>query len=80
MKYQIRTERLPGLRVGAIETALAEHDPAGLVDNDPGGAVLRFSTCLGHNEILMLMADAGFPVAASALEGVPSECCGGCGG
>jgi hypothetical protein len=51
-----------------------------LVDRDPARALLRFSTCLGGAEVLALMADAGFPVAASALEGVPSECCGGCGG
>lgn len=80
MKYQIRTERLPELDLGAIEAVLGERDPAGLVDRDPSRALLRFATCLGGAEVLALMADAGFPVAASALEGVPSECCGGCGG
>jgi len=80
MKFHIRTEQLPDFDLAAIETALGERDPAGLVDRDPARALLRFSTCLGGAEVLALMADAGFPVAASALEGVPSECCGGCGG
>ncbi|MCC6757967.1 MAG: hypothetical protein IT474_08375 [Arenimonas sp.] len=80
MKYQIRTERLPELDLDAIETALGERDPAGLVDQDPSRALLRFATCLDGADVLALMADAGFPIEASALEGVPSECCGGCGG
>lgn len=80
MKYRLRTEKLPDLDLAAIEAVLDERDPAGLVDRDPARALLRFSTCLGGAEVLALMADAGFPVDASALEGVPSECCGGCGG
>lgn len=80
MKYRLRTEKLPDLDLAAIEAVLDERDPAGLVDRDPARALLRFSTCLGGAEVLALMADAGFPVEASALEGVPSECCGGCGG
>ena len=80
MKYHLRTEKLPGFDLAAIEAVLTDRDPAGLVDRDPARALLRFSTCLGGAEVLALMADAGFPVEASALEGVPSECCGGCGG
>ena len=80
MKYRLRTEKLPDLDLAAIEAVLDERDPAGLVDRDPARALLRFSTCLGGAEVLALMADAGFPGEASALEGVPSECCGGCGG
>ena len=80
MKYHIRSEKLPDFDLAAIEAALNDLDPAGLVDADAGRALLRFSTCLGGAEVLALMADAGFPVEASALEGVPSECCGGCGG
>lgn len=80
MKYQIHTEQLPGLDLDAIQSALGERDPAGLVDLDPARVLLRFSTCLAGAELLALMADTGFPVEASALEGVPSECCGGCGG
>ncbi len=80
MKYHLRTEKLPGFDLAAIEAVLTDRDPAGLVDRDPARALLRFSTCLGGAEVLALMVDAGFPVEASALEGVPSECCGGCGG
>lgn len=79
MKYNIRTHELP-VDLAIIEQALTEADPAAVLDFDKAASLLRFSSCLNGPELLALMAQAGFPVADSALEGVPSECCGGCGG
>ena len=79
MKYNIRIHELP-VDLAIIERALTEADPAALLDFDKAASLLRFSSCLNGPELLALMAQAGFPVAESALEGVPSECSGGCGG
>jgi hypothetical protein len=79
MKYNIRTHEIP-VDLAIIEQALTEADPAALLDFDKAASLLRFSSCLNGPELLALMAQAGFPVADSALEDVPSECCGGCGG
>lgn len=79
MKYNIRIHELP-VDLVIIEQALAEADPAAMIDFDKAASLLRFSTCLNGPELLELMAQAGFPVPDSALEGVPAECCGGCGG
>lgn len=79
MKYNIRTHEIP-VDLAIIEQALTEADPAALLDFDKAASLLRFSSCLNGPELLALMAQAGFPVTDSALEDVPSECCGGCGG
>ncbi len=79
MKYNIRIHELP-VDLAIIERALTEADPAALLDFDKAASLLRFSSCLNGPELLALMAQAGFPIADSVLEGVPSECCGGCGG
>ncbi len=79
MKFNIRTQDLP-IDLATIEQALADADPAAVIDFDKAASLLRFSSFLTGKELLALMAQAGYPVSESALESVPSECCGGCGG
>lgn len=79
MKFTIQTNGL-AMDVSAIERALTEMDPAAMIDLDKANSSLRISSCLDDTELMTLMKDAGFPVASSDVRGVPSECCGGCGG
>ncbi len=79
MKYNIRTQEIP-VDLAIIEQALADADPAAVIDYDKAASLLRFSSCLNGKELLALMAEVGYPVSESALESVFSECCGGCGG
>jgi len=66
--------------VSLIEQALFKIDPSAIIDMDRANASLRVSTCLDDTELSTLMTEAGFPVTRSDVQGVPSECCGGCGG
>ncbi len=79
MKFKIRTDGLT-IDVFAIEEALMDVDPAALIDIDRKTCSLRVSTCLDDAELLSLIKDAGFPIPAENLQGVPSDCCGGCSG
>ncbi|MEO6173415.1 MAG: hypothetical protein ABIP02_09895 [Arenimonas sp.] len=79
MKFTIQTNGV-AMDVSAIELALTEADPAAMIDLDKANSSLRISSCLDDTELMTLMKDAGFPVASSDVRGVPSECCGGCGG
>jgi hypothetical protein len=79
MRFLIRTgPAAPD--VAALERALQAHDPAALVDLQPGGDAVRLSTWLSEGEIALAMQEAGYPALSSRLERLPSECCGGCGG
>ena len=63
----------------SITGRLVDLDPAALVDIDASGR-LRISTLLADAEVLLALGLAGLAVAASDIERVPSQCCGGCGG
>ena len=63
----------------SILDRLSGMDPSALVDVDTTGR-LRISTLLPDAEVLLALGLAGLAVAASDMERVPSECCGGCGG
>jgi len=63
-----------------LEQALQNVDPSVLVDIEPFTRVLRISTQLDERSLLPALGQGGLPVAATQLERVPSECCGGCGG
>ncbi len=79
MKFNIKTHG-HAIDVSVIEQALIKADPAAMIDLDKATALLRVSSCLDDAELLSLMTDAGFPIPSANIEGVPSECCGGCGG
>ena len=79
MKFNIKTDG-HAIDVSVIEQALIQADPAAVIDLDKATSSLRVSTCLDDAELLSLMTDAGFPIPSANIEGVPSECCGGCGG
>ena len=79
MKFNIKTY---GYAIGlcVIEQALIKADPAAMIDLDKSTTMLRVSNCLDDAELLSLITDAGFPIPFANFEGVPSDCCGGCGG
>ena len=79
MKFNIKTNGKV-VDVFAIEQALIKIDPSALIDIDRTNASLRVSTCLDDSELSSLMTEAGYPVSTLDVQGVPSECCGGCGG
>lgn len=79
MKFNIKTNGKT-VDVFVIEQALIQIDPSALIDIDRTNASLRVSTCLDDSELSSLMTEAGFPVSTSDVHGIPSECCGGCGG
>lgn len=79
MKFNIKTHG-HAIDVSVIEQALIKADPAAMIDLDKATSLLRVSSCLDDAELLSLMTDAGFPIPSTNIEGVPSECCGGCGG
>lgn len=79
MKFNIPT-RGNTVDLDAVEQALLHADPAALVDLDATSTVLRVSTCLDGSELHKLVSIAGFPVAVSDVQQLPSECCGGCSG
>ena len=79
MKFNIKTHG-HAIDVSVIEQALIKADPAAMIDLDKTTSLLRVSSCLDDAELLSLMTDAGFPIPSANIEGVPSECCGGCGG
>lgn len=68
----------PNLQV--LEQALQDADPSVLLDIEPLSRVLRISTLLDEHGLLLALGRGGFPISATQLERVPSECCGGCGG
>jgi hypothetical protein len=63
-----------------LQAALLSLDPAALVDIDDAGTRLRVASILDAEALYRLVAGAGYPVERSRIVGVPSECCGGCGG
>lgn len=79
MKFNIKTHG-HAIDVSVIEQALIQADPAAMIDLDQATSSLRVSSCLDDAELLSLMTNAGFPIPSANFEGVPSECCGGCGG
>lgn len=68
------------LDLAVIEDAIAELDPAVLLDADVPAQVLRISTVLTEDELLASLRQAGVDAAPGDLERQPSVCCGGCGG
>lgn len=79
MKFNIKTNG-KAVDVFVIEQALTKIDPSALIDIDRTNASLRVSTCLDDSELSSLMTEAGYPVSTFDVQGIPSECCGGCGG
>ena len=79
VEFQIK---LVGQRpdLGAIHQGLTAADPAAIVDQDPSGESLRVATSLDEFGLLLALRSAGWPVEASQLNRLPSNCCGGCGG
>lgn len=79
MKFNIKTNGR-AIDVFVIEQALIQIDPAAIIDIDRTNASLRVSTCLDDTELSNLITEVGFPISRSDVQGVPSECCGGCSG
>lgn len=79
MKFNINTNG-QAIDVFVIEQALIQIDPSAIIDIDRTNASLRVSTCLDDAELSSLITQVGFPVSKSDVQGVPSECCGGCSG
>lgn len=66
--------------LAAIEQAIAELDPAVLLDFDAAARAVRISAALGEGDLLACLRRAGVDAAPRDLERLPSVCCGGCSG
>lgn len=64
----------------AIEGAIHAVDPAALVDVDIARHTLRVSAWVDAAQLLLLINQAGYPVAHDQVVQIPSTCCGGCSG
>ena len=63
-----------------LPAALADADPAAVVDFDAAHAVLRLSSYLQPVQIATVLSQAGLPTQEAQVAKIPSDCCGGCGG
>ena len=79
MQFKLQVSR-PVTDLRPIADALLAQDPAAVVDADAAGIHLRVASTLGADELLRIVNAAGYHIAHGAIVGVPSECCGGCGG
>ena len=79
MQFKLEISR-PITDLRHIEDALLALDPAAVVDSDVAGINLRVASTLGAEELLQVVTKAGYTVEHGGIVGVPSECCGGCGG
>ena len=79
MQFMLEVSR-PITDLRGIEDALIAIDPAAVVDSDPAGINLRVASTLCAEELLQIVTKAGHAIERSRIVGVPSECCGGCGG
>lgn len=64
----------------SISAAIAELDPATLVDIDPCGCTIRIATILPHDAVMACLMGVGVDFATARLRQLPSVCCGGCSG
>lgn len=78
MQYTLSTGSQPDM--GAIESAIAQLDPAVVLDFDAGSSMVRISSVATEAELLDCLRQAGVSAAAGQFVRLPSECCGGCGG
>ena len=79
MQFKLRITR-PVTDLRGLEDAVRVADPAALLDLDPAGMHLRVATSLAPEELCRRLTWAGCEATTNQLQGVPSECCGGCGG
>lgn len=79
MKFNINTNG-QAIDVLVVEQALVQIDPAAVIDIDRANSSLRVSTSLDNGELSSLITKAGFPISVSDVQGLPSDCCGGCSG
>ena len=79
MQYEIAG--VPGtLDLTLFTHLLTDADPAAVVDLAPDTRTLRISTSLDAHSVLDALRRTGIDVAAMAVDTLPSQCCGGCGG
>jgi hypothetical protein len=73
-----RNRATPGL--AEIERAIAQRDPAVLLDADLSGRLVRIATTLDECDLRDCLRHAGAQIGLDDLQRLPSVCCGGCGG
>lgn len=78
MQYTLSTRSAPDM--AAIEQAIAELDPAVVLDFDVNASMVRISSVATEAELLDCLRQAGVSAGAGQFVRLPSECCGGCGG
>ena len=66
--------------LASFRAAVAELDPAAVVDIDPFGQHLRVAASLSARELHDAARVSGWPLAENQIAPQPSVCCGGCGG
>ena len=77
MQYCIEHD-VTALQFLALGEALAELDPAALVDRQAGDGAVRISTFASTEEVIDACLRA--QIDGAGVRRLPSECCGGCGG
>ena len=70
----------PAPDLAAIEQAIADLDPAALIDFDAAAHAVRISAALREEDLLACLQRAGLRAGPADLERLPSVCCGGCSG
>jgi hypothetical protein len=79
MQYEIAD--VPGtLDLPLFMRLMTDADPAAVVDLAPGTRTLRMSTILGTHAVIDVLGRIGIEVDSTAVDQLPSQCCGGCGG
>ena len=79
MEFHIQTQGVqPDL--AAINAVIDAVDPMAVVDLDATGTTLMIAVGIESDELIGLLATAGFPVAPRQVRQLPSICCGDCSG
>ena len=79
MQYRIRHQG-PNPDLATLAGAIADLDPAAMLDFARDAQWLRVASILDEAELAATLTRAGYPVRADDVLRQPSECCGGCGG
>jgi hypothetical protein len=80
MQYVITLSACTSVESDRFAALVETEDASALVDRAPATDALRVSTCLMRHELQALASVAGLSINADAIELLPSDCCGGCGG
>jgi hypothetical protein len=80
MQYVITLPSSTTDEPGRFALLVEAEDASVIIDQSPEADALRLSTCLSAQELHAIAKVAGLLIDVNAIEQLPSDCCGGCGG